>query len=117
VTSKRVAHTVVPIVALPRGLIFMRRSLRRIGSKRQVIGCYTALPTVARRSHVTAEFGPALERAAIRSASTQMSMAHRARMRAHRSYESARSLMPCRCPLQWRMSPWSRSVGGWGRQA
>jgi hypothetical protein len=47
VTSKRVAHTVVPIVALPRGLIFMRRSLRRIGSKRQVIGCYTDLPAVA----------------------------------------------------------------------
>jgi hypothetical protein len=46
VTSKRVAHTVVPIV-LPRGLIFMRRSLCRIGSKRQVIGCYTVFSAVA----------------------------------------------------------------------
>jgi len=47
VTSRRVAHAVVPIAALPSGLIFMRRSLHRIGSKRQVIGYYTALPAVA----------------------------------------------------------------------
>jgi hypothetical protein len=47
VTSKRVAHAVVPIVALPRRLIFMGRSLRRIGSKRQVIGCYSDLPAAA----------------------------------------------------------------------
>jgi hypothetical protein len=47
VTSRRVAHTVVVIAALPSGLIFMRRSLHGIGSKRQVIGYYTALPAVA----------------------------------------------------------------------
>jgi hypothetical protein len=43
-TIKRIAHTVVPVLALPHGLIFMGRSLRRIGSRREAIGRYTALP-------------------------------------------------------------------------